>query len=386
MTSGLATALIGAILTTLSADLGCGPRRSALIGLSYGLATPAYVYATLNYGHQVTAFCLLASTILIRGAGRDHRAAFRFSAAGALAAMAAVIELQAAPASALQLGYATARSVRRKLRWTSLLGFAIGACMPTLLMLGYNVAAFGSPFDMGYFHEDLSLFRDVHSARNPLGLRRIAWDRAGDLLWHEHRGLFVFAPILLLAPAGWTALALRRRWGLLSVSLGVCAATFLVNLSYPEWTGGWSTGPRLLVPMLPFAMIAVAAALGTFRRWATVAATLLALTGGVEMLMFQGVGGRIPAAAEADASASPLRHPFREVVLPLWRGDPIPRWWLGPRFDRNLVNPRFGSSIREWPEGWKWAQFAPLVLFQACAITWLMHFLGAKSDETIPSP
>ena len=41
------------------------------------------------------------------------------------------------------------------------------------------------------------------------------------------------------------------------------AAVFLVNLSYPEWTGGWSTGPRLLVPLLPFAMLPVAALLAT---------------------------------------------------------------------------------------------------------------------------
>ena len=38
--------------------LFAGP--AALVGLAYGLATPAYVYATLAYGHQASAFALLA--------------------------------------------------------------------------------------------------------------------------------------------------------------------------------------------------------------------------------------------------------------------------------------------------------------------------------------
>ena len=54
--------------------------------------------------------------------------------------------------------------------------------------------------------------------------------------------------------------------------------------SYPEWTGGWSTGPRLLVPLLPFAMIPVAAALANGNRWSRVtlaAGLVLALAGGM---------------------------------------------------------------------------------------------------------
>ena len=42
------------------------PAVSPCVGLAYGLATPAYVYATLAYGHQAVAFALLASFLLIR--------------------------------------------------------------------------------------------------------------------------------------------------------------------------------------------------------------------------------------------------------------------------------------------------------------------------------
>ena len=81
------------------------------------------------------------------------------------------------------------------------------------------------------------------------------------------------------------------------MTFSVVVAVMLVNVFYPEWTGGWSTGPRLLVPLIPFAMLPVAALLaGDSRRAkaATIIALVLALAGGALMLLFQSVGGAIP--------------------------------------------------------------------------------------------
>ena len=97
------------------------------------------------------------------------------------------------------------------------------------------------------------------------------------------------------------------------VSALAVTAVFLVNLSYPEWTGGWSTGPRLLVPLLPFAMLPVAGLLAAGGRGATLAVLVLALGGGVVNLLFQGVGGRLP---------QDIADPFRMAVWPLWSGAP----------------------------------------------------------------
>ena len=144
-----------------------------------------------------------------------------------------------------------------------------------------------------------------------------------------------------------------------SVSASGVAAVFLVNLSYPEWTGGWSTGPRFLVPLLPFAMLPVAALLAVGGRWATLAAVLLALAGGVLMLLFQGVGARIP---------NPIEDPLLDAVLPLWRGDPLPGWATGGRFTRNVVGLLFPEALDRLPPGRLWVQFLPLVAVQALAI------------------
>ena len=113
--------------------------------------------------------------------------------------------------------------------------------------------------------------------------------------------------------------SIRKYWDVAIVSFLVVAAIFMVNLSYPEWTGGWSTGPRLLVPCLPFAMLPIAALLAGKTRLsgvATIIAIVLALAGGAEMLLFQAVGGRMPPF---------VPDPIRDLVWPLWTtDDPLP--------------------------------------------------------------
>ncbi len=77
-TSGILTAWTAALLVIAARELGCRRWPAALIGLAYGLSTPAYVYATLAYGHQASAFALFASFLLLwRRADRTTRADLR---------------------------------------------------------------------------------------------------------------------------------------------------------------------------------------------------------------------------------------------------------------------------------------------------------------------
>ncbi|HMB07482.1 MAG TPA: hypothetical protein VKP69_27595 [Isosphaeraceae bacterium] len=372
-TSGLLSALTGAVLVGLARDLGCGPRRAALVGLAYGLATPAYAYATMSYGHQASAFALLTAFALLWRTGAP-RPARRVGLAGFLASYAAVIELQVGPASAILGAYLLAQVVGRRRRPSAVGEFAVGAVVPTLVLLGYNQLAFRSPWDMGYFHHATSIFAEVHSARNPLGLVSPHWGRALALLWGGYRGLFYYAPIVVLALPGWLVLAARRAWGMALVSAAVALTLFLVNLSYPEWTGGWSTGPRLLVPLLPFAMLPVAALLAAGGRGAACAAALLALAGGALMLLFQGVGARIP---------QDIADPLRDAVWPLWHGDPLPPWTYGHRFARNAVAWLAPEAIASLPEGTRWVQFLPLASAQAAAIAAMTDALRRRRGSDL---
>ncbi|WP_165244286.1 hypothetical protein [Paludisphaera soli] len=379
-TSGLLTAATAVVLMGLALDLGASRRAAVLVALTYGLATPAYVYATLAYGHQASAFALLASFALLSrtGTSRDGPRAF---AAGLLASYAAAIELQVGPVSAVLGFFLIAQCVSGARRWDATAAFGVGALIPALLLLLYNMLAFGNPFDMGYFHHATAQFARVHSRENPLGLQGPDWSRVVPLLWGRHRGLLFYAPILTLAPFGWALLFARRRWGVAIVSLAATAAVFGVNLSYPEWTGGWSTGPRLLVPLLPFAMLPVAALLaapGARGRVAIVAAASLGLAGAALMLLFQGVGARLP---------QDVLDPLIEVVWPLWTGlGAPPRWWTGERFTRTLTGLLAGPRLTELPATWQWVQFLPLVVFQAAGAAWLLRAGEEPGDEREVQP
>lgn len=378
-TSGLLTALAGGLLTILAARLGCGPRRAALVGLAYGLATPAWVYATLAYGHQATASFLLMAFACLWDEGRSQWPRLRAFSAGGLAAYAAVIELSVGPIAAI-LGFALLLKVIRGQWPASTLGtFALGALGPTLILLGYNTIAFGSPLNLGYAYHAIPRFRELHGQGNPLGLRMPQWELATPLLFGRYRGLLFYAPILTLAPLGWWSLGHQRRWLVLWTTLTIAVVVFLVNLSYPEWTGGWSTGPRLLLPLLPFAMLALAAALGGFGRWLTMIAVPLAIVGGLLIGMFVGVGGRIP----EGLPGRDFSNPFFQVVWPLWRGDPVPDWRSGEgRFARNLVTvlwPDLGSDPTR-----AWLAFLPLLLFQGIGIAWVLWITRARRPTSEP--
>ncbi len=369
-TCGLLSALSGVILVGLARDLGCGPRRSALIGLAYGLATPAFAYATLAYGHQVAAFALLASFAILWRDGPRPR--LRAMVAGFLASYASVVELQVGPVSAILGLYLLALAIGKKRPPATVITFGLGAAVPTLILLSYNTLAFGSPWRMGYFYEVLDRFSEVHSSSNPLGLRRPDWSRLAELIWGERRGLVRFAPIVLLTIPGLVALGVRRFWGLAVVSAATMASVLLVNLSYPEWTGGWSTGPRLLVPLLPFAMLPVAGLLAVGGRGTALLALGLALLGAAIMLGFEAVGARVP-----DAVARPLV----EGVWPLWRGDPLPGWAFGQRYARNLATLAFPGVLRRLPTWAGWVTLLPLVAFQLTSIILMIRFIKARPED-----
>ena len=364
-TSGLFTACTGVLLVGLARDLGCGPRRAALVGLAYGLGTPAFAYATMSHGHQTSAFLLLASFVLLRKTSGRYQA-FRVGLAGFLASYAAVVELQVGPVSAILGLYLIGQVIARVRKWSHLGDFAVGAVIPALVLLGYDQLAYGSPWDMGYFHHVTKVFADVHSEKNPLGLTHPQAARALALLWGRHRGLLFYAPIVILTPIGLVALMVRKLWDVAIVTAAVMAAVFAVNLSYPEWTGGWSTGPRLLVPLLPFALIPVAGLLGWAGRWATGSAIVLALAGVVLMLLFVAVGGKI---------RQDWKDPLVEAVWPLWQGREVPGW-IGEPFARNLVGLAFPGFVASLNPALRWLQFVPLLIGQGVGIAAMLVALA----------
>ena len=91
------------------------------------------------------------------------------------------------------------------------------------------------------------------------------------------KSLLLFVPVVILAPWGWVRWFIegRRREALLFVTAFV--VWLLFHAGWWTWHGGWSWGPRFMVPMLPFLILPLGSLwrLGTGARIAIVVLALI---------------------------------------------------------------------------------------------------------------
>lgn len=250
-----------------------GPRAAAgatAVGL---LATPLLPFGSSLFGHALAgALLLLAFAVIRRAAERPGPIRWQdLAAAGALLGLTAATEFPAAPAALLVGGYGLWRlgrrgELRRARSWAApLLGAA-----PAALGLGlWNWACFGSPFSLGYENLAVPFYRSLH-AQGLVGVHLPRPDVVYYLTAHPARGLFVGAPVLLLALPGLWAMARRPRWRAEAVLCGAIFLSFLlVNAGFGLWWGGFTYTARHLVPAVPFLVLPLAF-LSPRWRWAAI--------------------------------------------------------------------------------------------------------------------
>ena len=311
--SGLVTAATCYFIYRFLVLLGAPAWVGVWAALAYGLATPGFLYGTLFYGHNLAGFCILVALYLVWRSGRSHSDTRVPDAliAGLLAGYAVVSEYPAVGPAGL-IALAAVALWRDRIR---VMSFLFGAAVAAALLAVYNWKAFGSPFTLSYAYEASPLFRQVHSEQTPLGLR---WwepphiERLPELLWLPRRGLLWYAPFFALVPLGLLALLFSRRWPLALVLAGAVGWYVWIVLVYPNWDGGWCTGPRLLTAIYPLLTVLAGS---TFLAARSAAGKLLVvpivLVGMLVNLGCVAVGGRFPPQVE---------RPLAEVVVPRWRG------------------------------------------------------------------
>jgi hypothetical protein len=202
-----------------------------------------FVYSGVFYGHWVAALLLLLSWFALqRGDAAGDAGA---GAAIGLATLAEYTTLVALLPWAVHLLVSRQRPAH-SLVWLGLGGIP---CAGALLL--YNYATTGSPFDFLYSHPVEAEFQPM---AQQLGFRPFAPWALAEALWglvlSPFRGVVFFAPPALLMAALYVRSAGRRPAAWLH-PLSLLGISYLLLVgSYYMWWGGWSYGPRHLLPPL----------------------------------------------------------------------------------------------------------------------------------------
>lgn len=265
VTAGVAAA---ALLRRALVLFGAAERDADLLTLGYGLGTLAFPFSTVLFGHQ-TAAAIVLGTFWLAVSTRTYSTR-RLVALGLLWALSMVTEYPTGILVACQGLYVLsadlrARSIVRVLGWS-----AIGAIAPFAIHSLFLWWAFGSPTKLPYTYMAEPIFLS-HTSSGLLGINAPTFVGFWGSLMSRYRGLFFYCPFLLLSLLGFRAWLLS---GERKAELRLCAAMVigyvLFNAGYFAWDGGGSTGPRHLVPMLPYLVVPMAWLMKTNRRARTV--------------------------------------------------------------------------------------------------------------------
>jgi hypothetical protein len=313
-----AVVLFRKFVVALYADRGAG--TFAALALAFG--TPLGAWATTFFEHAAAASWLFAGLVAAHWAGRQPRAWTAGVLVAAPLSLALVTSYLTAVPIAMIAAYALLGARRKPARWllTAVLAAAAAGVVVVAPLLAYNWAAFGSPFAVGYGHVD-------GFAGMQEGLFGISWPELHalrGLTIEQYRGLLWVAPIAILYPLGLVAMLRERRSRALGVlSAAVAAYYLLVNSGYAYWEGGFSLGPRHLVPVLPFLMLALAS------LWVAAGAVLRSL---MVALALAGAAVNVMAMATTVTPDSANPHPITEIIV--------------PRFLAGEVHSIIGSALR----------------------------------------
>jgi hypothetical protein len=197
-----------------------------------------FVYSGTFFGHVFAGFLLLLSYIKLKHEG--------YFLSGLLLGWSFLSEYTIFIAVPVWL----ALIVVKHKSWQHALRFALGVSPSILAILIYNWRIAGSPFTaLNAYHAHDT----YHNLSRFYGLSFPSTDALWGLSFSGAMGLFIFAPVLAIA-----AFFLIKRLVMEKSAIGELRTDyltwfsilfFLSIASFFTWWGGWSYGPRYLIPM-----------------------------------------------------------------------------------------------------------------------------------------
>lgn len=271
--SAIPSAVLGVLVFRMAGQLGANPAWSAAVALIYGLATNAFPYSGNFFSHQLTAFLLFGAFFLSLQMRQSYLSPKWTLAAGLMLGYSIISEYPTALIAGAIFLYTILTLPAR--RW--LIAFVLAGIPPGVLLMAYNFAIFHTPLPVGYEYSEL--YQEQHGT----GFLSLTYPHA-EALWGitfgSYRGLFYVAPVLLLAALGlWAWWRLKQNLAEWLVCLWATLSFLLFNGSSVMWQGGFSIGPRYLVPMIPFLALGLGAFALRWGRsiWVRAATAILAL-------------------------------------------------------------------------------------------------------------
>lgn len=342
----LLTAWTGGLIYRTGRRLEWSRTTATVTALAFGLATLAWPYTQTFFSDSLSAWGLFAAfycMLAFRSSGLKRYLLLGGIAWG-LAYLSRVVNLLTLPiylaALAFVIGrwrYERVQDIVRDLpalfgyNWRPFASFLIPVVGAGVLSLWWNWARFGSIWSTGYLESEQF---------NGVWLAGIV-----GLLFSPGRGIFFYSPILLLAFPGALWFRRYRPW-ILGMFSTIIVLYVVVYGKWYMWHGGFSWGPRFIVPTLPFLAVLAGPAflwvLDAERRTALhhVAAIGVAALCGLSVLV-QLLGLAVPFSLVQNLLAEQVEPLFAPETFTQWRYSPlvmqwqfmsapnVPFWWAG---------------------------------------------------------
>jgi len=248
------------------------------LALLYGLGTSAWPYSHFFFSEPLFGFCSLAAAyalfrvkdspkpwlryawLLLGGFALGYAILTRVSGVALVPAYLFYLWLIGKPNPPTPFpkaeGGVKFLVFKRNVRGLGLqyLVFGVGIVPAMAMTAFYNWLRFGNPLSSGYEGE---------------GFTTPIWEGLWGLLFSTGKSVFAYSPVLIALPFALKPFIKRAKPEALffSTLLGITVIYYSV---WWAWYGGFSWGPRFLVPILPFAILALGALLEKGRVWAIV--------------------------------------------------------------------------------------------------------------------
>ena len=251
ITGALAAALFG-----LGRRLGA-PRPAAVL-VAAGTVLGTYL---LPYGRDFFSEPLVALGLVVM---IERALAGREAQAGAALAFAVLARPQSAAFVPLLFAFLALRAGGARPAATAIARTLVPLAVAAAITIAYNLIRFGDPLQFGY-----------EPPVDP-GFTTPLLEGAGGLLLSPEKSIVLFAPAIMLVPFALVALWRRER-AVPALLVALFAAAFVLAATWHSWMGGWSWGPRLVIPGVSVVLVALGPWIGEHAKRLRFAAVLFAL-------------------------------------------------------------------------------------------------------------